>query len=125
MQGTPRRGSRDGFVAAFRDRPRARGPGRNLVRFLAGGGDSPTVREELHAIEADIQAFRLELAEWSRTAAVALPRVHRAWVRARPAQLQDLLAQDRARAKIEIMKHLDGELTISPRRRWPATGGPR
>ena len=94
----------------------------NLVRFLAGGGESPTVREELHAIEAGIQAFRLELGELSRTAAVAPPRVHRTWVLARLAQLEELLAQDPARAKIEIMKHLDGELTISPR---PSMAGER
>jgi len=76
----------------------------------------------LHAIETGIQAFRLELAELSRTAAVAPPRVHRAWVLGRLAHLEEVLAQDPARAKIEIMKHLDGELTISPR---PSMAGER
>jgi hypothetical protein len=94
----------------------------NLVRFLAGGGKSPTVRQELQTLEAALQGFRLELADAERMARVVPPRVHRTWILARLNRLEELLREDTARAKIEIAKHLDGELSIFPR---PSVAGKR
>jgi DNA invertase Pin-like site-specific DNA recombinase len=83
----------------------------NLVRFLAEGGDSRTVREELRAIEEAIQAVRLEFTSHERRAPL---RVHRAWVESQLDHLEDLLRRDACGARAEIRKHLDGMLTVNP-----------
>jgi hypothetical protein len=50
----------------------------------------------------------------------AVPRrVHPTWMRAKLERLDELLRQERAPAKAEIAKHLDGELTVRP---LPSTG---
>ncbi len=92
------------------------------MRFLATGGDSATVRRELRAVEAGLDGLRAELADLDRTAAVVAPRVHRTWILTQLEHFEDLLATDRARAKIAIVKHLDGELTIFPQ---PSLAGER
>ena len=87
----------------------------NLVRFLASGGDSPAVRSELHAFESRLERLRTELAALERAAQLPTPQVHPAWVRAKLDRLDQLIRQDPVRARIEILKHLDGDLVIAPR----------
>jgi hypothetical protein len=83
----------------------------NLVRFLAGGGDSSAVREELRAIEVAIQVVRLELPRQDQGAPL---RVHKSWIEGKLDQLDDLLRRDVCAARVELRKHLDGELTVKP-----------
>lgn len=85
----------------------------NLVRFLAGG-ESFSVRSELQSIEAGLQGLRLELAEIEHEAGLNLPRASPGWIRARLEHLDTLLRDDAPRARLEILKHLDGDLTIRP-----------
>ena len=81
------------------------------VRFLAGG-ESFSVRTELQSIEAALQGLRVELSELEHRAGVNLPRVSPGWIRARLEHLDGLLREDAQRARLEIPKHLDGDLTI-------------
>jgi len=83
----------------------------NLVRFLAAG-ESFSVRTELQSIEAALQGLRVELSELEHRAGVKLPRVSPGWIRARLEHLDGLLREDAQRARLEILKHLDGDLTI-------------
>jgi hypothetical protein len=48
--------------------------------------------------------------------------VHPAWVTTKLERLAELLRQDPQRAKVEILKHLDGDLLIVPR---PSSPGER
>lgn len=86
----------------------------HLVRFLAGGGDSAAVAAQLRETEAAVVALRVELARAERTAP-AVPQVQRAWVARRVEHLEALLAGDPYRARLEIAKHLEGDLTVEPR----------
>lgn len=86
----------------------------NLVRVLAEGGDSPAVREELRTIEAGLRGLRIELAGLDPSAPVATAQVHPVLVKARLERLHTLFQQDVARARVELRKHLDGPLTITP-----------
>lgn len=85
----------------------------NLVRFLAEGGESTSVRSELQGIESALQGLRLELAGREAMPSVP-PRVHPTWMRAKLERLDELLRQEPAQAKAEIAKHIDGELTVRP-----------
>jgi site-specific DNA recombinase len=85
----------------------------NLVRFLAGG-ESFSVRTELQSIETGLQGLRLELAELEHQPELKLPRASPGWIRARLEHLDGLLRDDALRARVEILKHLDGDLTIRP-----------
>jgi Recombinase zinc beta ribbon domain len=85
----------------------------NLVRVLAGGFDSPAVRAELEATEAALRSLRADLADHDQAEAPAL-RVHPEWVRARIEHLDKLLSGDPARARFEVAKHLDGDMTGAP-----------
>src|SRR5262249_23118320 len=87
----------------------------NLVRFLATGGDSATVRGELRAMEGALEQLRAELATLEKAATLPVPRVHPAWVSAKLEQLDKLMRRDPVRARVEILKHLDGDLVIAPR----------
>jgi len=58
--------------------------------------------------------LRVELTEIEEQAGVAVPQVHPAWVRTRLERLGELLSRDPVRARIEILKHLDGDLNIFP-----------
>ncbi len=87
----------------------------HLVRFLATGGDSPTVRAELRVIETTLEGHRAEWVAIEKAAALPPPRVHPAWVTSKLERLDDLLRRDPLRAKVEILKHLDGDLVIVPR----------
>ncbi len=51
----------------------------NLVRFLAQGGESDAVREELRTREAALQGLRVELAALQPTDLVVRPEVHATW----------------------------------------------
>jgi hypothetical protein len=73
----------------------------NLVRFLAEGGESATVRSELQGIENALQGLRLELAGREAMPSVP-PRVHPTWMRAKLERLDELLRQEPAQAKVEI-----------------------
>lgn len=86
----------------------------HLVRFLAGGGDSATVAAQLRETEAAIAALRVELARAERTAPV-VPQIQRAWLVHRVEHLEGLLAGDPFRARLEIARQLDGDLTVEPR----------
>ncbi len=86
----------------------------NLVRFLVTGGDSAAVRGELRQIESELEQRRAESATLERAASLPVPRVHPAWVRAKLDRLDELMRQDPARARVEILKHLDGDLAIAP-----------
>ena len=92
----------------------------NLVRFLAEGGESATVRGELQEIERALQGLRLELAGREATPSVP-PTVHPAWIHAKLERLDALLRKEPAQAK-EIAKHLDEELTVRP---LPSIGAER
>jgi hypothetical protein len=99
----------------------------NLVRFLAEGGESATVRGELQEIERALQGLRLELAGRDAMPSVP-PTVHPAWIHAKLERLDALLRKEPAQAKAEIAKHLDGELTVRPLpldRTRAASGNPR
>ena len=85
----------------------------NLVRFLAEGGESTSVRGELQGIESVLQGLRLELAGREAMPSVP-PRAHPTWMRGKLERLDELLRQEPAQAKAEIAKHLDGELTVRP-----------
>jgi DNA invertase Pin-like site-specific DNA recombinase len=93
----------------------------HLVRFLAGGGDSATVVAQLRQTEAAIAGLRAEMNRAERSAP-AVPVVHRTWVTQRVEHLEALLASDPQRARLEIAKHLDGDLTVEPR---PSEAGER
>ena len=87
----------------------------NLVRFLAAGNDSPTVRDELRSLETALQGLRAELSDLEKTVGLATPRVHQAWVMAKLERIEELLRQDPAAARAEIAKHLDGDLVVWPK----------
>jgi hypothetical protein len=85
-----------------------------LVRFLAQGGESETVRDELRTREAILRTLRLELSKLAALDRETPPRVHPTWLLARLERLDHLLRHDPVRAKAELAKHLDGELTLTP-----------
>jgi hypothetical protein len=102
---------------------RLEGQASHLVRFLATGGDSPAVRAELRTIETTLEGLRAEWATIEKASALPPPRVHPAWVMTKLERLDALLRRDPQRAKVEIQRHLDGDLVIVPR---PSiTGGRR
>jgi DNA invertase Pin-like site-specific DNA recombinase len=94
---------------------RLEGRAGNLVRFVANGDTSPMVRKELETLEAELVGLRVELAEIGTADRLAQPQVHRTWVMAKLERLDHLLRTDPARARVEIAKHLDGDLTLLPR----------
>jgi DNA invertase Pin-like site-specific DNA recombinase len=94
----------------------------HLVRFLATGGDSPAVRAELRVIETALAGLQAEWATIEKASTLQPPRVHPAWVMTKLERLDGLLRRDPQRAKVEILKHLDGDLVIVPR---PSTTGER
>jgi site-specific DNA recombinase len=85
-----------------------------LVRFLAQGGEPETVRDELRTREAILRTLRLELSKLAALDREAPPRVHPTWLLARLERLDHLLRRDPVRAKAELAKHLDGQLTLAP-----------
>jgi len=101
---------------------RLEGQASHLVRFLATGGDSLAVRVELRAIETALAGVRAEWATNEKASALPPPRVHPAWVMATLEHLDALLRRDPRRAKVAILKHLDGDLVILPR---PSSPGER
>ena len=55
----------------------------------------------------------VDAAEWApieKASALPPPRVHPAWVMTKLEHLDALLRRDPQRAKVEILKHLDGDL---------------
>jgi DNA invertase Pin-like site-specific DNA recombinase len=86
----------------------------HLVRFLAAGGDSQAVRSDLRNREAALEGLRAEWETIKHAAALPLPEVHPAWVTAQLKRLDELMGRDPRRAKMEVLKHLDGDLEISP-----------
>jgi site-specific DNA recombinase len=94
----------------------------NLVQALAQGVNFDRVREELAAREGALQGLRVELAEVDRTSTMRVPRAHPGWIRAQLERLDELVRTEPGRAKAELVKHLDGELTIRP---LPAAPGER
>jgi site-specific DNA recombinase len=85
----------------------------NLVRFLRGG-QSGTVREELATIESALQGLRVELSALQGADRPAPPSVSRTWIEARVEQLATLIAEDPARARVEIRKHFEGDIELVP-----------
>ena len=50
-----------------------------------------------------------------KAAKLPMPQVHPAWVRARLDRLDELIQEQPVRARTELVKHLDGDLLITPR----------
>jgi site-specific DNA recombinase len=113
-------GARTAELAA--EMERLEGQASHLVQFLATGGDSPAVRAELRTIETMLAGYRAEWATLEKVSALPPPRVHPAWVTTKLERLDGLLRREPQRAKVEILKHLDGDLLIVPR---PSTTGER
>jgi hypothetical protein len=80
------------------------------------------VRAELRTIETTLAGYRAEWATLQKASSLSPPRVHPAWIMTRLERLDGLLRQDPQRAKVEILKHLDGDLVIVPR---PSNPGER
>ena len=69
-----------------------------------------------------LEGLRSEWATIEKASALPPPRVHPAWVMTKLERLDALLRRDPQRAKVEILKHLDGDLVIVPK---PSTTGER
>jgi len=67
-----------------------------------------------------LEGLRAEWATIEKASVLPPPRVHPAWVRAKLERLDELLRRDPQRAKVEVLKHLDGDLVIVPK---PSTTG--
>jgi len=80
------------------------------------------VRSELGGLESTVARLRAELVTLEKAAKLPMPQVHPAWVRAKLDRLDQLIREQPIRARIEILKHLDGDLTIAPR---PSLAGER
>jgi hypothetical protein len=91
-----------------------------LVRALREGLDFAIVRDDIQAAEEALRALRVGLAEIEAAAGIAPPRAHPGWIRARLEELDRLLREDASRARLEIQRHLDGDLTI---RHSPSVAG--
>jgi len=100
----------------------SRGHRRNLVRFVAEGGDGLSVRDELRQLDGELERRRTELAVLEAARRAAPAHAHPTWIRKRLAHLDELLARDPTRARVEILKHLDGPGQIRP---LPAPAGQR
>jgi hypothetical protein len=85
----------------------------------ATGGDSEAVRAELRTLETALAGLRLEFAQHESTAAKRPPLASREWIELRLAQLEALLGSDSQRARSEIRKHLEEDLSLKP---LPAIG---
>lgn len=72
------------------------------------------MRSDLRDREATLEGLRTEWETIKHVAALPPPQVHPAWVVAKLKRLDDLMGRDPRRAKIEILKHLDGDLEIAP-----------
>jgi hypothetical protein len=59
--------------------------------------------------------LREERATIEKSSVLPAPRVHSAWVMTKLQRLDALLWRDPQRAKVEILKHLGGDLVIVPR----------
>jgi site-specific DNA recombinase len=105
-----------------REIERLEGQASHLIQFLATGGDSPAVRAELRAIETTLAGLRAEWATIEKASAGPPPRVHPVWVMNKLERLEALLRRDSQGAKVEILKHLDGDLVIVPQ---PSSPGER
>jgi hypothetical protein len=92
---------------------------------------SEGVRQRLRAIApiaAELRTIETMLAgyygtKWAtleKASSLPPPRVRPAWVTTKPERLDELLPRDPQRAKVEILKHLNGDLVIVPR--LPTTG---
>jgi hypothetical protein len=64
-------------------------------------------RAELAVTETAIEALRRSSPRWSR---MTRRRVHPEWVRANAMELDTVVHEDPIRARLEIMKHLEGDL---------------
>jgi hypothetical protein len=73
-------------------------------------------------IETTLEGLRAEWAAIEKASALPSPRLHPGWVMIKLERLDALLRRDPQRAKVEILKHLDGDLVILPR---PSTTGER
>ena len=72
------------------------------------------MRSGLQSIEAGLQGLRLELAEIEHETGLNLPLASPGWIRARLEHFDALLRDDAPRARLEILKHVDGDLRIHP-----------
>jgi hypothetical protein len=77
---------------------------------------------ELEVTETAIDALRAELAALEPQERAPVHRIHPEWVRAKVVELEALVHEDTVRARLEIMKHLKGDLQIRP---LPAEAGQR
>ena len=72
--------------------------------------------------ETTLAGVRAEWAAIEKASALPPPRVHPAWVITKLERLEALLRRNPQCAKVEILKHLDGDLVIVPR---PSSAGER
>jgi hypothetical protein len=81
-----------------------------------------TLRDELRQLDGELERRRTELAILEAARRAAAAHAHPTWIRKRLTQLDELLARDTARARVEILKHLDGPGRVRP---LPAPAGQR
>ncbi len=85
----------------------------NLVRFLMQGGDSALVRDKLAKVESRLACLAAEKAQ-AEAVVVRPPSVVRGVILAKLERLEELLRKDPVAARVEILRHLDGDLTLTP-----------
>src|SRR5712692_7958492 len=103
--------------------PKPSGPGRGRARSVSLPAIDRLLPPDLQSrplvadwpIETTLEGLRAEWATIEKASALPPPRVHPAWVMTKLERLDALLRQDPQRAKVEILKHLDGDLVIVPR----------
>jgi Recombinase zinc beta ribbon domain len=91
------------------------GEAEKLAAFIATGGDSQTVRQKLGATELRILRLEEELRAISQDVGGPPIVVHPTWIRERLRSLFERLRTDPLRAKVELGKHLEGDLLVEPK----------
>src|SRR5262249_34928721 len=101
---------------------------RNLLDWVAKGKaqgndqESNLVREELRRLDGELGRRRIVLAVLLAARQAMPVKAHPGRIRERLIHLDQLLASDPSRARVEILKHLDGAGRLRP---LPAPAGQR
>ncbi len=93
---------------------RLRDEGENLVRFLTQGGDSALVRDKLADLEQRIAVLEAEEIQARKLAVRPRSVLLRGTIVARLERLHELVNRDPVAARIEILRHLEGDLVLNP-----------
>jgi hypothetical protein len=86
----------------------------NLIEFISAGRKSDLIAAKLHQLESALHERRSQLADLRVSENTVAPVIHRDWVVARLESLDELLRTDPPAARVEMAKHLDGDITIKP-----------